>query len=245
MALGDQTELDRLQQILDGLDPAGPPRIAPILRAPEGIHRPGQKLGVFSGSFDPLTRPHVRIMELAQQRHALDEVLLLIARVNVDKADFGASLTERLWMLEQLARSRRDLSVAASSHGRFIEKVRAVREVYPDETAIYFVVGFDTLVRIFDPKYYTDPQQALADLFRQSEMIVANRGSADLPAVRRWLDDPQRRPFSRRIHLIELDEFHAGISATLVRQRVREGKPIDDLVPPEIAALIEQKGLYR
>jgi nicotinic acid mononucleotide adenylyltransferase len=30
-----------------------------------------------------------------------------------------------------------------------------------------------------------------------------------------------------------------------VRRRVEAGEPIDDLVPPEVAKLIEQLGLYR
>jgi nicotinic acid mononucleotide adenylyltransferase len=30
-----------------------------------------------------------------------------------------------------------------------------------------------------------------------------------------------------------------------VRRRIKAGEPIDDLVPPEVARLIEELGLYR
>ena len=35
------------------------------------------------------------------------------------------------------------------------------------------------------------------------------------------------------------------VSSSEVRARVREGEPIDDLVPPAVAKLVQEKGLYR
>jgi nicotinic acid mononucleotide adenylyltransferase len=35
------------------------------------------------------------------------------------------------------------------------------------------------------------------------------------------------------------------VSSSEVRRRVADGEPIDDLVPPAVASLIEERGLYR
>jgi nicotinic acid mononucleotide adenylyltransferase len=35
------------------------------------------------------------------------------------------------------------------------------------------------------------------------------------------------------------------ISATEVRARIAQGEPFDDLVPPPVAEVIRQRGLYR
>ena len=35
------------------------------------------------------------------------------------------------------------------------------------------------------------------------------------------------------------------ISATQIRQMIAEGKPVDDLVPPEVNRYIREHGLYR
>ena len=35
------------------------------------------------------------------------------------------------------------------------------------------------------------------------------------------------------------------ISSSTVRERIRAGEPIDDLVPSDVARLIEERGLYR
>jgi nicotinate (nicotinamide) nucleotide adenylyltransferase len=241
MSIGAFTEEERaaLAQVVEALDPNGPPCIVFVLRARQPIRRPGQRLGVFSGSFDPLTRAHVRMMEQAIAEHGLAEVMLVLDKVNVDKREVcGASLAERLGMLRRFAAGRHRLSAAASSHGRFVDKANALRAIYPEGTEITFIVGFDTLVRVFDPRYYSDPEAELEELFRLSRFTVANRGEATVADVRRWLERPACRPFVDRIHLTELDPFLARISSSEVRARIERGQPVAELIPSEIVPLI-------
>jgi nicotinamide-nucleotide adenylyltransferase len=240
----DRAELAALAQVMEALDPSGPPRIVFVLKAGQGVSQPGQRLGAFPSSFNPLTRAHVRMMEQALAEHGLAEVMLVVDKANVDKREVcGASLAERLWMLRRFAAGRPRLSVAASSHGRFVDKAKALQALYTEGTELNFIVGFDTLVRVFDPKYYTDPQAELEELFRLSRFIVANRGEASMADVERWLEGPVCRPFVDRIHLTELDPFHAHISSTEVRARIEQGRSFAELVPPEIVPLIPKTGL--
>jgi nicotinic acid mononucleotide adenylyltransferase len=48
---------------------------------------------------------------------------------------------------------------------------------------------------------------------------------------------------SPRIYLT--DYVRTDLSATGIREAVREGRPIDDVVPPPVAAYIEKYQLYR
>jgi nicotinic acid mononucleotide adenylyltransferase len=48
---------------------------------------------------------------------------------------------------------------------------------------------------------------------------------------------------SRRVDLIDAPRL--DISAHAIRQRVAGGLPLDGLVPPAVAALIVERGLYR
>jgi hypothetical protein len=68
-----------LQPILESLTKSDRPKLGFVLRAPNGISQTGQKLGVFSGSFNPPTVAHVRICEQAQRQLRLHEILLLLA----------------------------------------------------------------------------------------------------------------------------------------------------------------------
>jgi nicotinic acid mononucleotide adenylyltransferase len=234
-----EAELRALRQLVEGLDPSGPPRLAFVWRAPRGIRHPGQRLGVLSGSFNPLTRGHTRLVELAAEQCDLDEVALELAVANVDKQAAADELAKRLWVLRHYASQRTDLSVMACSHGRFIDKVQALERAYPADTALLFIVGFDTLVRVFDPRYYTDPQAELAELFARSQFIVANRDPVTPTDIRHWLEDPARRRYADRIHIVELDGFHARISGTQVRASLAAGQPIDHLVPQEVVSAVE------
>ena len=124
------------------------------------------------------------------------------------------------------------------SHGRFVDKAEAIRPHYPAGTRLAFIVGFDTLVRLFDPKYYADRDASLSALFRASEFIAANRAPDPPEAVTAFLARPDVTPYAQRIRVIQLPPEIAAISATLVRARLARGEPISDLVPLEIQSLM-------
>lgn len=237
--------LNELRRVLDGLDPTGPPRAAIVRRAPEGIRGSGGRLGVMSASFNPPTRAHVRMAEEAGRLCGFGETLFVLAKTNVEKGLYGAPLEARLLMIDALAGSRPSCSVAAVSHPRFVDKAAALRACYPPGAEICFIVGYDTLVRLFDPKYYADMPADLRRMFASCRFVAANRGEHPSETVRRFLERPECREFADRITVMELDARHAGMSSSEVRERLRTGEGTSDLVPEEVERLIRQMGLYR
>jgi nicotinic acid mononucleotide adenylyltransferase len=223
-----------LQPILESLTKSDRPKLCFIMRAPNGISQTGQKLGVFSGSFNPPTVAHVRMCEHAQKQLGLHEILLLLAIVNVDKTQFDFSLQERAEMMLAVARERSDWSVALCSHGRFVEKAKAVAEAYPEGTEIWFIVGHDTLVRIFEPRFYLDMpmHQALEHFFRLARLAVFPRGDADERAIREFLSRDEVKPFADRVAVLPNEPSLLWVSSTLVRQKLKHGESVTDLVPP-------------
>ena len=224
--------------MLAGLDPAGEPRIAFLRRAPADLAGSPGTLLCLSASFNPLTVAHVRLIQEAGGVVPPDEVLLLLALANVDKGTEGFSLERRLAILARFAEARPTYSVAAVSHGRFVDKAQAILAQYPPGTRLVFIVGLDTLVRLFDPKYYDDRDAALAALFATSEVIAANRAPEPPEAMADFLGRPEVVPFAHAIHCIRLPPDVAAISATEVRRRLAEGRSVDGLVPAEIRPLL-------
>ena len=235
----------RLEVLVDQLNPGGEPQVRWVYRATQQIKMAGRKLGIFSGSFNPLTVAHIEMIEAAQKEYELDEVLLILARANVDKGVFGLSLADRLSMLKLYAANREDFSVAACSHGKFIEKIEALKPVYPPGTHFSFIVGYDTFIRLFDPKYYTDLHGALEALFDQCRFIVANRQNYDAGAVKRVMDDPDYQRYAGRIDLIELPHFFAEISSTDIRVQIQAGNSVDHLVPTEVQEFLKTVRAYQ
>ena len=225
-------------RLLAGLDPERPPRLAFARHAPAGIEaRPGILL-CLSASFNPLTAAHVWLVREASRMVSPDEVLLLLAKSNVDKAVSGFPLESRLSLLARFVETRPTFSVAACSHGRFVDKAEAIRAHYAAGTRVTFIVGFDTLVRLFDRKYYADRDTALTALFEASDFIAANRAPDPPEAVTSFLARRDVAPYAHRIRVIQLPPEIAAISATQVRTRLARGEPVANLVPPEILSLL-------
>jgi len=241
---GKTGEFSTLQQLVNQLDPGGIPMISFVLKAASGVKSTNQKLGVFSASFNPMTNAHVKMIEEAERNYDLDELLLILAKANVDKGIIGASLEERLLMIKLYAQKHPQFSVAACSHGRFVEKVKLIRPLYPPETEVYFIIGYDTLKRVFDSKYYTNLESELIELFSMSRFIVANRDVNDAEMIEKLLSLKENKPYAEKIDLIELSPFYANISSTEIRNRIQSGQAIDDLVPPEILTYLKKTNIY-
>jgi nicotinic acid mononucleotide adenylyltransferase len=234
----------QISDLLGGLNPTEPPQLTFLRRAPTGIGVLPGTLLCLSASFNPMTVAHAVLIREGSRLVSPHETLLLLAIVNVDKGAEGLPLERRFKLLLRFAESRPNVSVAAVGHGRFVDKLEAIRAAYPVATRVVFLLGFDTLFRLFDPKYYADRKASLTRLFDGSECIVANRGGDAPSAVEAFLARPEVAPFAHRIHVVGLPTHLAAVSATEVRARLSRGEPIDELVPPEIRPSVADWGRH-
>ena len=232
-------EYHHFSAIINRLSSDGNPEIVCVHRASKGIRSEGKRLGIFSGSFNPLTVAHEKMIEESQSQFDLEEILLCLAKSNVDKGVFGFSLADRLLMLKKHAMQQVDFSVAVCSHGRFVDKIKAIKTIYPPQTSCLFITGFDTLIRLFDSKYYTDMHTELKSLFDQCDFITANREEYNTDIIRQFLSKPEFSPYVCNIKLIELPNDYAEISSTAIRAHLERKVPIDSLVPSAISDYIK------
>lgn len=225
-----------LREILSTLRESERPKLVFLWRPIYHAIATPLRLGVFSGSFNPPTVAHVRLCEKAQECLNLHEVLLLLAIVNVDKTQFDFSLEERVEMMLAVAREHSNWSVALCSHGRFVEKACAVREAYRENVQVWFIVGYDTLVRIFEPRFYRDMpmDDALKKLFGLARLAVFPRGEVDETKIRKFLQSPQVSPFAWGIDILPAEPSLLWVSSTLVREKLKQGEKVDELVPASV-----------
>jgi nicotinic acid mononucleotide adenylyltransferase len=107
------------------------------------------------------------------------------------------------------------------------------------------MVGFDTILRVMDRKYYEDGPKDLDRLFHGSKFICANRGDSERRAFETLFGYPENREYGRSVSFFALPKKFSFVSSSLVRQRIKEGKSVKDLVPPSILRFIEKKKLYK
>jgi len=225
---------------LEGLDPQAPPQWRWVHRAGPGARR----IGILSASFNPPTRAHLALLEAAREAFQLEENVLLLAITHVEKPLSGFPLPERLAMLQAIARARPGWSVALCNRARFFEKAQALRENVGEGPELFFVMGGDTMVRLFDPRYYPDipMESALEPFFQTAHLLVAPRPPWDRPSLEAFLQAPSRAAYRARIAFLTLDPAFATLSSSEVRQRLARGEPVDTLVPPEILPWLTRPG---
>ncbi len=238
--------LENYRILMDSLDPQNTPVVQFVHRA---TPRQPRHIGILDASFNPLTLAHEALVHHAQNAFNFDEIVLLLAKTNVDKVLFGADLSQRLAMMVNYADSDTQLdaclSIAGCSHARFIDKAHALRAHFLSNAQIYFLIGHDTLIRIFDPHYYTDMPAELKVLFSLCHIVSANRENPSREVFYRFMSRPECTPFANRVHPLQLPPSFGNISSTEVRKRIRAGDPITDLVPESIAQFIETFDLYK
>ncbi len=153
--------------------------IVMIRKAPRGISNHEGRLGIFPASFNPPTRAHLALIKEAKKQGHLDEILILLDIQAMDKDPVGAAFEDRLAMLRKAFGRDPKVSIGLSNRGLFLEKIKPLRTYYPAPISFSFIVGFDTILRVMDKKYYPNRKRSLDELLSQSRFLAANRGDQE------------------------------------------------------------------
>lgn len=223
--------LEKIRNLVEDLDTEREPQIKFLKKAEVGG---SSWIAALAASFDPPTCAHLGLVEAARRKGA-SEILVLLDKVNADKRTFGAPIEERLHLLLKLFEEDPAISVGLSSHPLFVHKLQALRRICPEGTRISFIVGYDTIVRILDPKYYRDRDEELSLLFEGADFLVAPRGDRGEEDIIALFELPENRKYRGKIEILRVSGFE-HISATMIREKVRRGEDVRGLVPEEILA---------
>lgn len=161
----------------------------------------------------------------------VDEVLCVVPRVFPHKLFHGATLDERLQMLNAIRLERVPYSLGVAEKGLFIEIARECREAYGPEPELVFLCGRDAAERIVEWDY-AEPDTA-ERMFDEFSLLVARRkGAYEVP-----------NHLEHCIGTLDLEPDLTMMSATEVRELIRLGQPWEHLVPPEIVPMVNR--IYR
>lgn len=202
-----------------------------------------RRVGLMGGTFDPVHYGHLVVAEEVYSVLDLAEMLFVPAGQPPHKPNrVVTGAQHRLAMLElaivgnpHFSISRVDLDRPGPSYT--VETLRLLREQWGELTALYFVIGWDSLEDLLT---WYDP----AGILQQLSYLVAVRrpGYNERDGYRDSLE--ARLPgIKQRLLVVPAPQF--DISSTDLRQRAAEKRPIKYQVPESVEQYIKQYKLYQ
>ena len=197
-----------------------------------------QRLGIMGGTFDPIHYGHLLMAEEARTAFALDQVMFVPNGRPAHKKVYAVSSPEDRSAMTLLATasnpdfscSRLELDRPGPSYT--IDTLRAVRQMYPDLEALYFITGADAVLEILTWHEYDK-------LAQECRFIAVTRPGFVLER----LAETVGQEFLDCVSFLPIPGLE--ISSTDLRRRVREGQSVKYLTPEPVEAYIRQQGLYR
>jgi nicotinate-nucleotide adenylyltransferase len=184
------------------------------------------------GTFDPPHLGHLVAASEAAHHFELDRVVFVPTGQPWQKKKYSDP-EHRFLMTSLGAASHPAFAVSRVEVDRrgptyTADTMSSMRDFYGDKVDFFFIIGSDSAA-------YLHTWQRLEELRDLTEMIVVSRPGFDMSAI-------DAGPSAPELHLMDIPLL--DISSTGIRTRVREGRPIDFLVPRDVIAYIRSEGLY-
>lgn len=188
------------------------------------------KVGIFGGTFDPIHLGHLITAQSVKELRNLEKIIFIPAFISPHKSDAKTSSPQdRLNMIKLAVDSIPffDFTDIEVKKGGVSYSVDTLRELKKQYSELEFIIGYDN---IFSFHTWKEPDE----IFKLAKIIVLMRKSSHPP---QFEDKYYHQAVFVQTRGIE-------ISATDIRERVKNGMPINFLVPPAVMEYIYKQKLY-
>jgi nicotinate-nucleotide adenylyltransferase len=189
------------------------------------------KIGIFGGTFDPIHMGHLITAQSVREIRELNKIIFIPAFISPHKTSADASSTKHRANMIKIAIEDvpffeySDIEIKKGGISYTVDTLCELKKVYDE---IEFIVGYDN---IFSFHKWKDPDEIL----KLAKIIVLKRKSSLPP------------PFEDKYYhqAIFVQTRGIEISATDIRERVKNNQPIHFLVPQKVKEYIYEQKLYR
>ncbi|KAL6929261.1 hypothetical protein ACO0SA_002601 [Hanseniaspora valbyensis] len=187
---------------------------------------------ILDSSFNPPHKGHLQMLLKAIKKYKTKNklaVLLQLSINNVDKGMKPALPTKRLKMMSLFAKDLHHLDndiysyISLTKYGKFTDKITPINTFFGKSSfeinQFIFLLGFDTLERLFMPKYYlpNTVEDSLAGFFKTCKIDCLTRGK-DYELQTKWKADNVPLLFQNKIDIeVNEDLETSNISSSNIR----------------------------
>lgn len=190
-------------------------------------------VGLFGGTFDPAHKGHLSIARSFLNSPEIDELWVLLTPYPPHKHEEGyVDYDTRLEMLKYSFEGFDHIKILTIENelpkpSFTYNTIRYLKELHPDKK-FYFCMGEDNLSRFHSWKYHKE-------ILKEAGLLVANRPGSDHSEVDQYILDKTRFVAHEPLE----------ISSSMVRENIRSGLSISDIVTDKVEEIILEKALYR
>lgn len=200
---------------------------------------------LFGGTFDPVHYGHLIVARAVAEHLQAGPVRLAPTGSPPHKPPPIASAQDRLAMLRlatvgESALELCDVEIHRTGPSYTIDTLHELRRCFSSDVRMRWIIGADMLADL--PTW-----RRVDEVLELADMVVVARpsGPADLQAV---LDSLQGKISTRNIKMLRQNIVtvpQIDISSTMIRHRLKQGRSIRYLTPPEVVQYIDDKSIYR
>ena len=197
------------------------------------------KIGIFGGTFNPIHKGHTYTAQKIIENNLADKILFMVTatpphKVYVDtSAQHRFNMTKTALDCESLVACDFEIKKGGKSYS--YETLKAMQEKYPDDE-ILFIMGADMFMNM--PTWYE------ADKLRKEfSYILVDRSDAFENPVFKEFAEKQIKDFNMKVEILKIKT--PDISSTEIRERVKKGLDIKEMVDEKVEKYIAENKLYR
>lgn len=203
-----------------------------------------RKIGIYGGTFDPITFLHLQVMLRAKEELELDKVIIEPVSDTYTFKNSITKYTHRVNMIKKALEylDDKDIELGMYEINSFVQPSTAqtlayYRSIYEDKDAdIYFICGSDLLEQLHE-------WNNIEDILTYYQIICIQRTQENV-----YKDIILRNPlltkYRKRISII-YENVVNDISSTCVRNLVRGNMSIACLTPKTVEDYVKEFGLYK
>lgn len=192
------------------------------------------KVGIFGGAFSPVHKGHIALAKAAYKELKLNEMLIIPTAQSPHKEN-SVPFSDRLEMcniafkdIDGFAVSDIEKKLGGKSYT--INTLRALKEIYPKNTEFYLIIGGDML-------FYFEHWYRYEALLKECHVVAAARENDSYADLYEYANE------LGRVKVLNLPVIE--VSSSYIREKIRKGEEVGDLVPAEVMEYINLRGLYR
>lgn len=187
------------------------------------------RIGILGGTFDPIHFGHLHLADKVCQRLRLKKIIFIPTYLTPHKGGIKITPAAHRYRMAAFAVKKNkkfelsDIEVRRKGRSYSVETLKSLRKKYGTSAEIFFITGSDSLE-------YIDKWKDVKAITRLCRFVVVKRPGFRLKNV-----PPD---------FLVLRIGAKDISASTIRDRIKNGRGIEGMVPRQVKAYIDKYGLY-